>query len=82
MKDPSKMNSREAEDALAQLESYEKKYFIKAVIVKIQNLQLGSCYAVMPLDDAEEGMKNNNGPELYLKLFTKDYLQKRMHTDT
>jgi len=81
MKDPSKMNPREAEEALARLEAYEKKYSVKAAIVKIQNLQLGSSYNVMPLDDAEEGMKDKQGPEIYLEIFTKDYFHKKLQKD-
>ena len=83
MKDPTKMDYKEAGEALNQLRCYESKYDCEAVVVKIQNLQLGSSFDIMPLEYAEEEMKSHNGPEIYLKIFTKDYLHnKSVNPDT
>ena len=82
MKDPAKMDCKESEKALAQLRSYENKFGCEAAVVKIQNLHLGSSYVIMPVNDAAEGMKDCGGPEIYLKMFTKDYFSKKSHPDT
>lgn len=83
MKDPEKMNETEIRGALAKLEAYEEKYNCEAVMVEIQNFQLGALYRIMPAEMANKRMKNHKGPEIYLEIFTKDYFYNKVrNSDT
>lgn len=61
------------EGIIAGLEEFERINGTPAVVVKRQNLSLGSSYDFAALDEAKRRLNKWEGSETYLKLWDKEY---------
>lgn len=61
------------EDTIAGLEEFERMHGTPAVVVKRQNLSLGSSYDFAPIEEAKRRLGKWENSETYLKLWDKEY---------
>ncbi len=58
---------------IAELEEFERMQGMPAVVVKRQNLSLGSSYDIVLAEEAKRRLGKWEGSEAYLKLWDKNY---------
>lgn len=75
MGDPDQMNKLELERILGTIMDYSKKYNCSAAYCLWQNMQLGGCYRIEPLERAEKDIQQpSNQREFIIIAYTEEYI--------